>query len=162
MNRFISVLGDFGPRILIILSILLFLPDLVMAIFVFIGFRIVAYINGLIKNVIKEKRPTSNYTDYSWSGKKTVYPANSLGRHNYGMPSSHALESWFLTTFIYLAFKNIPVTLLFLLVSIITCVQRVVDNNHTVKQVIVGSTLGIIFAYSYFQLLIKFYCKARK
>lgn len=157
MNKFISVLGHFAPYILFIISLLLCLPQKALLLYVFIGFYMNHAINSSFKKFLKDERPSKNYTSYEWNGEKKVdIISDNWNGQEYGMPSGHAQQTWFLTTFIYLALKNTWITLLFLLITLNSCIQRVVDNNHSVKQVIVGSLFGIVIAYFYFHLFTKF------
>lgn len=157
MNNFTSVLGHFAPYILFIISLLLCLPQKALLLYVFIGFYMNRAINSSFKKFLKDERPSKNYTSYEWNGEKKVdIISDTWNGQEYGMPSGHAQQTWFLTTFIYLALKNTWITLLFLLITLNSCIQRVVDNNHSVKQVIVGSLFGIVIAYFYFHLFTKF------
>jgi membrane-associated phospholipid phosphatase len=67
------------------------------------------------------------------------------------MPSGHSQSVLFSTIFIYLSLHDIKILLLYLFIDIITLVQRVVDNHHTVKQVIVGSIVGCLLGYVAFK-----------
>lgn len=71
-----------------------------------------------------------------------------------GMPSGHAEGSSVLSFLLYF-YKFIPLWLC-LTILVITCLQRIIANKHTLNQVIVGSLLGFIYAsiYKYFNLSI--------
>jgi membrane-associated phospholipid phosphatase len=62
------------------------------------------------------------------------------------MPSGHAQSVFFSTVFIYLALKDIKITVLYLIISLLTMYQRVLFNSHTVLQVLAGALVGILFA----------------
>ena len=73
--------------------------------------------------------------------------ANGVPYDIFGMPSNHAQKAFYSTIFIHLALKNIYVTLLYLIISLITMYQRVENKSHSVVQVIAGAMVGGIFAY---------------
>ena len=63
------------------------------------------------------------------------------------MPSGHSQHVFLSTTYIYLVLRNINLTLFYFLFSLLTLVQRVRYRNHTIKQVIVGGSIGAFIAY---------------
>ena len=63
------------------------------------------------------------------------------------MPSGHAQTSFFITTFLYLVTRNSWIAFSFLLLSFIVMCQRVVYNEHTILQVLVGAIIGILFGF---------------
>ena len=65
----------------------------------------------------------------------------------FGMPSGHSQSVIYSTVFNFLVFRNFFIILPFLLISLITMIQRIVYNHHTLFQVIIGSFIGIIVAY---------------
>ena len=68
-----------------------------------------------------------------------------LGSDVFGMPSGHAQTSFYILAFIYLVTRNIVLSSVLLLLSVIVVVQRVVYNEHTIIQVLVGSIVGGLF-----------------
>lgn len=65
----------------------------------------------------------------------------------FGMPSGHTQTSLYSTIFVFLTIKKKEWLYLYLFISLIIMVQRVVCNYHTVMQVIVGAMVGSIFGY---------------
>jgi len=64
----------------------------------------------------------------------------------FGMPSGHSQSVLLSTIFVYLSLHDIKIFILYLFVTIVTLTQRVIDNHHTILQVIFGSIIGIILA----------------
>jgi membrane-associated phospholipid phosphatase len=54
----------------------------------------------------------------------------------------------FSTVYIFFALRDVKTTIAYLVVTLITLSQRVIDNHHTILQVIVGSIVGILLGYS--------------
>ena len=49
--------------------------------------------------------------------------------------------------FIYFCLRDFKILFVYIVISLITLFQRVIDNHHTVTQVIVGSSIGIVLGY---------------
>ena len=62
------------------------------------------------------------------------------------MPSGHAQSVFFSTFFIYLALKDIKITIFYFIVALLTMYQRVLFKQHTVLQVFAGAIVGILFS----------------
>jgi membrane-associated phospholipid phosphatase len=114
------------------------------------GFGFNYILNLLLKSIIKQPRPNENEALFNIH----VLHHKHLGFDRYGMPSRHAQLAVFSTIFIYLSLyshKNIKTIFLFyIIISVITCSQRVVFNEHTVTQVLVGGACGAVLAYIFF------------
>jgi membrane-associated phospholipid phosphatase len=61
------------------------------------------------------------------------------------MPSGHAQSAFFSTIFIYLALKDIRITIGYLFIALLTIYQRVLFKEHSVIQVLAGAIVGILF-----------------
>ncbi|CAO3617602.1 unnamed protein product [Cunninghamella blakesleeana] len=81
----------------------------------------------------------------------------------YGMPSSHSQFVWYFTTFgtIYLL-KHIKLSapiwkgfyiFAMITMSVMVCQSRVYLGYHTLEQVMVGSSVGVIFGFIWYQLM---------
>lgn len=138
----VDLIGYYGPNILFWLSLFLLYPTRTYLIIYIIGFILNIAINFVLKTIVKQPRPKEDLDIFNPTKKHSK--RGSL--HIYGMPSGHSQMVLFSTTYIYLIFKNIPLTLFYLLVAINTVFQRVRYKNHTVMQVIAGSILGIVVA----------------
>jgi len=144
----IDLIGYYGPIILGILTLfLLYSTKTYLVVYVF-GFMLNIVVNNILKQIIKQPRPKGDLDIFNPS-KKHNYSHNPI--QVYGMPSGHSQMVLFSTTYTYLVFKNIPLTLFYLLLTLNTIVQRVRYRNHTVMQVIVGSFVGALVAYVVYQ-----------
>jgi membrane-associated phospholipid phosphatase len=65
----------------------------------------------------------------------------------YGMPSGHAQTILFSTTFIYFSLHQQNILYLYLGISIITMIHRLIFKYHTVIQVLIGAVVGIMMGY---------------
>eukprot|EP01103_Thecamoeba_quadrilineata_P007749 TRINITY_DN17583_c0_g1_i1.p1 TRINITY_DN17583_c0_g1~~TRINITY_DN17583_c0_g1_i1.p1 ORF type:complete len:197 (+),score=17.58 TRINITY_DN17583_c0_g1_i1:42-632(+) len=110
-------------------------------IFFFFGQILNLAFNSLLKNIIRQPRPTKS---------------TSL---DYGMPSSHSSYVFFfcayLTCFVILKTKYTPTTRSFVIavlafIAIIVGYSRIHLAFHTLEQVIVGMILGIITGTSWY------------
>jgi|LauGreDrversion4_2_1035121.scaffolds.fasta_scaffold105780_2 membrane-associated phospholipid phosphatase len=141
---YIDLIGYYGPIILTVSSLFLLYSKKTYLVIYIIGFVLNIVVNNILKQIIKQPRPKGDFDIFDPS-KKHNYGHNPI--QVYGMPSGHSQMVLYSTTFIYLVLKNIPLTLLYLLISLNTIFQRVRYKNHTVMQVIVGSLVGALVAY---------------
>lgn len=138
--------GFYGPFIFMLLGILLFRNTTNYLIFFVIGNVLNNLLNVLLKILIKQPRPEKDNLDMEmFLNHQTL---NDKPRRQYwdkyGMPSSHAQNCGFLTMYIALLTNN-TWTYLCLAMSFITMAQRYVYNNHTILQLIVGYSIGLLF-----------------
>jgi membrane-associated phospholipid phosphatase len=114
------------------------------------GFGFNYILNLLLKPILKQPRPNENEALFNIH----LLHRKHLGFERYGMPSRHSQLAVFSTIFIYLSLyshKYIkPIFLFYIIITIITCSQRVVLNEHTVAQVLVGGACGAVLAYIFF------------
>lgn len=131
-------------------------------IFYFFGFLLTEISNFVLKNLIKQPRPTSSRDKDSGSFSK------------YGMPSDHSQIMFYFSTFFILlvAFRysisNNRFTQLMLkgfliggsiLVAVLVAYSRVYLEYHTYQQIIVGSILGTFFGSLWFFAVHTFFSK---
>jgi membrane-associated phospholipid phosphatase len=146
----LSYTGVKGYYILFFLSVILLRNTYNYLALYIAGFGFNYILNLLLKSIIKQPRPNENEALFNIH----VLHHKHLGFDRYGMPSRHAQLAVFSTIFIYLSLyshKNIKTIFLFyIIITIITCSQRVVFNEHTVTQVLVGGACGAVLAYIFF------------
>jgi membrane-associated phospholipid phosphatase len=99
------------------------------------------FINTLIKLIIKEPRPNGGKNIMEFEDK--FYK----GIEKYGMPSGHVQSCFFSLTYLYLVKKSPLILMIELFITSLTFYQRWKYRQHTVEQLIVGSTMGGCFAY---------------
>jgi dolichyldiphosphatase len=144
----VDLIGYYGHIILGILTLfLLYSTKTYLVVYVF-GFILNIVVNNILKQIIKQPRPKGDLDIFDPS-KKHNYSNNPV--QVYGMPSGHSQMVLYSTTYVYLVFKNISLTLFYLLLTLNTIFQRVRYKNHTVMQVIVGSFVGALVAYVVYQ-----------
>ena len=137
----LDYIGFFGPVILFSIS-LWKLSTRIPFLYGYLGlFLASTLINKALKMVFKEPRP---------EGSKTIIGEPYQGADEYGMPSGHAQSVCFSATYLYLVTKNALWLALELCVLALTMIQRWKYNAHSVEQLIVGSLLGIVFAYVFY------------
>lgn len=142
-------IGQTGPTILMFTSFILLWNKKTLIYYYFFGFIINIIINLLLKGLFQQPRPTEGHRLFELAlkhGKEHKY-MNGIPFNLFGMPSGHVQSVFYSTMFIHYAFKNIKLTLFYLLISIITLYQRVEYKMHTVFQVIVGSIIGCFIGY---------------
>lgn len=152
--KLISTIGQNGPIILFALSVFL-LRNKCNLLFYYITFYVIGLIlNIILKGIIQQPRPSIDKKtfDLMIKNKERYISKYGVPYDIYGMPSGHSQSVLFSTIFIYFAFHNIKLTIIYLLISIITVSQRVIENHHTVLQVIVGSMIGLIIGYVSYEM----------
>jgi membrane-associated phospholipid phosphatase len=97
-----------------------------------------------------EKSFSKRYFDYDLVKRpllKCKGPENSSYLKCIGMPSAHTETASVVSCLLYFN-KIIPLWLCLLIISIVS-IQRVITDMHSLSQVIVGATLGYIYAFIY-------------
>ena len=105
--------------------------------------------NTVLKQLIQQPRPSIDEKTFLAVLKKNERFVRRDG-HPYdifGMPSGHTQSVIYSTLFNFLVFRNSRMTIPFLLLSLLTMVQRVVYNHHTVLQVVAGGFVGTAVAF---------------
>ena len=145
INNILLTIGEYGPFLLFISSLLLINKNILILYYIG-GFIINLLINLVLKNIIKESRPTNKYE------KQFSNRIKSINSDKYGMPSGHAQLSFYSLIFISKSFNNNYITLFYLLICLNTLYQRVIKGYHSINQVIVGSIIGLVMGYITYHL----------
>ena len=155
-------LGRYGPFIMFIISLIILKAKAVTSETYVLGFVMNTLINPIIKLIIKQRRPDKEKSttylsatiDKSKNPNDLKHPPSFVEQatdaHRYGMPSGHAQTAFFSLVYIWLAYQHNIVTSLFLLLTIITCIQRIIARKHYLDQVICGALIGGLIAYFFF------------
>lgn len=141
MNPFIifDYIGHYGPLILFIITIYSLLHrNIYLFVFLF-GSIANLLLNIFFKNIFREPRP-NNPIEFIDSHELT-------GNNYYGLPSGHAQSSLFSLAFLYFANGSIPALYIMGCITLLTLYQRWKYKRHTIKQLIVGSFIGTLFAW---------------
>jgi len=140
----IYVLGEKGTLILFFSSIYLLYTKSTFVTIYIIGFVIDVISNYMLKGVFKQPKPNEDI--HIFNALLQNDKINDFDR--FGMPSGHSNSAFFSTIYIYYALKNTKITLFYLLLSMITMYEKVVNNNeHSIVQVLVGALIGSILGY---------------
>ena len=160
MFTILKKIGQNGPLLLLIFTIFL-LRNKYNFLFYYILFLIISLlVNIVLKGIIQQPRPsidTKTFQKMMKNKERFIYK-HGIPYDIFGMPSGHSQSVLMSTIFIYLSLRDIKVFILYLFVTLITLTQRVIDNHHTILQVIVGSFIGCIvgyFAYKMAELNLK-------
>ncbi len=151
MKKFIisslDFVGEIGPILLFVSVLLLLKNKNNLFTYYLCGSVLNALLNLILKAIIQQPRPL-----HDPSVIKARLELNKSNRllyvvpiHIFGMPSGHTQSVFYSTCFIYLALRDIKITLLFLLISVLTVFQRVNNYFHSVIQVVVGAMVGVLF-----------------
>jgi membrane-associated phospholipid phosphatase len=161
---FIRNFGKVGPLILFFTSSYLLFDKSNLLYYYICGFFFNAILNLVLKGLIKEPRPSEDPKLFNIALKHSIRFrfVNGYPHDIFGMPSGHAQSAFFSTIFIYLALKDIGITLFYLFISLLIMYQRVLFNRHTVTQVFAGAIVGILFGgFIYFMARKKIVGKLR-
>jgi membrane-associated phospholipid phosphatase len=97
--------------------------------------------------MIKEPRPLEDPKLFNIALKHSIRFKfiNGYPHDIFGMPSGHAQSAFFSTIFIYLALKDIKITIGYLIFALLIMYQRVLFKDHSFLQVFAGAIVGILF-----------------
>jgi membrane-associated phospholipid phosphatase len=149
MIGILNDLGFYGPFILIILSVYLLWNHKILLFYYVIGIFVNTILNVILKGIIQEPRPIfdDKKVSLALTHAKRLFYQKGVPFDLFGMPSGHAQSSFFSTIFIYLALRKMNITYIYIALTILTCIQRITSNYHSINQVIVGSLIGFLFAF---------------
>ena len=142
-------IGEYGPLILFILSIFLLRNKHTYLFYYILFFGISLVLNLVLKSLIQQPRPCIDPKMFQLmiKNKERYVTKHGMPYDIFGMPSGHSQSVIFSTIFTYFCLHDIKILALYILISLITLFQRVIDDHHSILQVIVGSSIGIILGY---------------
>ena len=154
ISNLFNEFGTFGPMILIFLSIYLLWNKHNLFFYYIVGVFIDNILNMILKGLFQQPRPSIDQKSFDLALKhgKYILFKDGVPFNIYGMPSGHSQSVFFSTAFIYLSLRKSNITYIYLGVSLLTMLQRVVYNYHTVPQVIVGALIGSAVGYLFYYL----------
>lgn len=152
------IVGNNGPFILWISSLLLLRNKSNYFIFYMFGYLFNILLNQVLKIFIKQPRPSVDSKTFEIAMNQMKKVRNYTNLISYdavlGMPSGHAQGVFYSTTFIFLVFftssnKNKSYLILgfYILIVFITISQRIYYRFHSLNQILVGGLVGTLFAY---------------
>ena len=131
-------IGYYGPIILLVITIMLLIAKTKILIIYVLFFIANIYLNGVLKLLIREPRPSGNilFNDSE----------NTEGGERYGMPSGHAQSVSYTATFLYLFTKSPDIFMGACFIGAITIYQRYKYKRHSTIQLLTGATIGALVA----------------
>ena len=157
MNQYLSHIGYQGPNTMLLL-ILIMLATIVQTSNIYLYIYIIVwqiashFINIVIKNTLKHPRPDSNKNEDFLNLIPTVDNYFSIHK-NFGMPSGHAQAVISQLIFIILYFQQPFLTTFSIIQSGITLWQRYSKERHSIKQLLVGSAIGVIVGITFYKII---------
>jgi membrane-associated phospholipid phosphatase len=145
LNNILFIVGEYSYLILIITTLALLINKKTLYYYYIFGLIINSILNINLKLLIRDPRPSPLKNTNAITPLKITHHIihDHLTHFNiYGMPSGHAQMALFSTMYVWLACKNIKITLFYICISLITLYQRVKYNMHTIFQVVVGAIIG--------------------
>ena len=147
-----NLFGKFGPIILIFTSMYLLWNKENYFFYYIVGVFIDNILNLILKGLFLQPRPDIDKKAFDLFLKhgKRFLLKDGIPYDILGMPSGHSQSSLFSTVFIYFSLQNKNMSYLYLTVSAITMLQRVLNNHHTISQVCVGAIIGGVIGYLFY------------
>ena len=132
-------IGILAPIILFVTSVFLLHSKSTYFKIYMLGFILNNILNIIIKNIIKEPRPSnsSRILEIAITNKQMV------DFDLYGMPSGHTQTCGYNLAFITLVLNNSFITGSYLMITFFAFFQRYKFYNHTLLQLLVGLFIGI-------------------
>jgi len=159
MHKYLSTLGYQGPNTLLALILIMLYWQGETNPYAYGAVLLCKLVNHLInitiKNSLKAPRPDS-HKDPNFSNLKPTFK-NFLTIHKqFGMPSGHAQDTVWELTFLALYFQKPWLTLVSLSQVLITLWQRYETRRHSLYQLAVGSTLGVLVGVAFYNIYNQF------
>lgn len=136
-------IGLYAPVILFILTLFLLRNMSNYLQYFVVGFIFNNILNIILKIAIKDARPNDDQKKIEIG----VVNGSRIGFDKFGMPSGHAQNCGYCSTFITLVLNDPFISTLYSSISIISLFQRYLYKNHSLLQLIVGLVIGIGFGY---------------
>jgi membrane-associated phospholipid phosphatase len=149
MFKFLKKIGQNGPMILLFITIFLLRNKQNLLFYYILFFIISLFLNLILKGIIQQPRPSIDSKTFHlmMKNKERYIHKHGIPYDIFGMPSGHSQSVLLSTIFIYLSLHDIKIAMLYLFITLITLAQRVIDNHHTILQVIFGSIIGVALGY---------------
>ena len=143
IQQILGYIGAFSPIYMFLLTLFLLRHKRLYFSYYIFGTFANIILNIFLKLIIKEARPDKDQTLIN------IGNANGkrFGSDIYGMPSGHAQNCAFNFMYITLIFNSPWISCLYLVIGVITLVQRYMYNNHTILQLIIGIIVGLLVGY---------------
>jgi membrane-associated phospholipid phosphatase len=149
MYSLLKKIGENGPFLLLFLTIFLLRNKHNLLFYYILFFILSLLLNLILKGLIQQPRPSIDSKTFNlmMKNKERYIYKHGIPYDIFGMPSGHSQSVLLSTIFIYLSLHDIKIAIFYLFITTITLTQRVLDNHHTILQVIFGSFIGCILGY---------------
>lgn len=119
----------------------------------FVGALCCVVLNVLLKRLCLAPRPNSDdaFFRVTMSMEKNRNDPWFIARHC-GMPSGHAQLAGFALVYVVLSTHQWGIWATMAALTIVTCVQRVVTQAHSVLQVLVGLLVGMVLGWVFYDM----------
>jgi membrane-associated phospholipid phosphatase len=154
LSNLFNEFGRFGPITLIFISMYLLWNKHNLFFYYTIGVFIDNILNLILKGLFLQPRPNIDRKEFDLvlkHGKRFIFK-DGMPYDLFGMPSGHAQSSLFSTVFIYLCLRKNNIGYTYLAISLLTMLQRVVYNQHSILQVCVGAIIGCSTGYLFYYM----------
>ena len=154
LSELFNEFGSFGPIILIFLSMYLLWNKNNLFFYYTVGVFIDNILNLILKGIFLQPRPNIDKREFDLAmkhGNRFIFK-DGMPYDLFGMPSGHSQSSLFSTVFVYLSLRKNNIGYTYLAISLLTMLQRVLYNHHTILQVCVGATIGSITGYLFYYI----------
>ena len=154
VNICFNFIGKYGPIILFSISVFLLWNKSNYLTYYIYGYVLNLLLTQFLKGVFKQPRPSEDSKLFMLAIKesKSIYFIDGYPYDVFGMPSGHSSSVLYSTMFIFWVFKNNTLLSMYLLFSLITMIQRINSNSHTITQIIAGAFVGSTFSYLIFYM----------
>ena len=143
IRLFIDYIGLYAPIILFILSLFL-LRNMTRYLKFFVsGFILNNILNIMLKLFIKEPRPSNDQKAIEIAVTNDI----RVGFDKFGMPSGHAQNAGYCLLFIIMTINHHFIITIYIIITIISLLQRYLYNNHSILQLVIGFLIGSGFGY---------------
>lgn len=150
METAVEFVGFYGPDIICFVNIFPLAKYTYYLIAYLVFLVINNVLNGILKQYIKEPRPTGHELITGIFDKENY-------KGTYGMPSRHSQFIFFSAFYTWFVVKNNDLLWLELFIALLTIYQRWKFRRHSIQQLLAGALLGIVLAWVSFGLVKKFY-----
>jgi membrane-associated phospholipid phosphatase len=140
MIRQIDLIGFYGPLIVGLINCVYLWRRKIILITYVLFFMVNIFINGVLKNIIQEPRPTGQV----YLNEYDIVPNTAPSK--YGMPSGHAQAMGYSITFLYLVAKSPALLIINVFIGSLTVYQRFKYRRHTISQLVIGLVMGSLVA----------------
>jgi len=143
MSTIFELIGFSAPLLMVMISIVLFRNKRKYMSYLIFGYILCDILNILLKFILKEPRPTNDWQLLQLG----ITHSKRFSFDIYGMPSGNAQSCGFLLVFTALVLNDPFITGIYAVLTLITMYQKYLYENHSIKQVVVGLFIGVVYGY---------------